>query len=191
MDNKKYRLTDETISIDGRVLHRIEALRYFGSINKGDKGGFVESDKNLSHKGNCWIYDDACVYDYARVTENSNIRENAKVCGHAQVYNSGCVCGESIVRGYAQVYHSGKVRDKALVCDMAHIYGHSSVGGSSVVCGSAQIYDKANVYNCLLYDYVCVCGSDSIENVELFGDLLINTQFINTHPKLSKIINCK
>ena len=106
--NKKYRLTDETISIDGRVLHRIEALRYFDSINKGDKGGFVESELNLSHKGNCWIYDDACVYDYAQVTENSNIRENAKVCGHTQVYNSGCVCGESIVRGYAQEVSLGK-----------------------------------------------------------------------------------
>ncbi len=182
--NKKYRLTAETISIDGRVLHRIEALRYFGSISKGDKGGFVESELNLSHKGNCWIYNDACVYDYAQVTENSNILENAKVCGHAQVYNSGCVCGESIVRGYAQVYHSAKVRDKALICDMAHIYGHSSVGGSSIVCDSTQIYGKANVYNCLLHDYVRVCGRVAVENVELFGNSLINTQ-----SKLSKIIN--
>ena len=45
---KKYRLTDETINVDGRILHRIEALKDFGNVKKGDKGGFVEKEENLS-----------------------------------------------------------------------------------------------------------------------------------------------
>ena len=35
--DKKYRLTNETIIHEGVTLHRIEALRDFGNIKKGDK----------------------------------------------------------------------------------------------------------------------------------------------------------
>ena len=52
--NKKYELTDETIKIDGHILHRIKALKDLTIIPmscmvfKGDLGGFVESEENLS-----------------------------------------------------------------------------------------------------------------------------------------------
>ena len=56
MENeKKYKLTDECITFDDRKLYRIEALIDFGWVKKGDKGGFIESEKNLSHFNNCWI----------------------------------------------------------------------------------------------------------------------------------------
>lgn len=32
--NNKYKLTEETIKIDGHILHRIEALKDFGDIKK-------------------------------------------------------------------------------------------------------------------------------------------------------------
>lgn len=39
---KKYRLLEnDTITINGRTLYRIEALRYFADVEKGDKGGYV------------------------------------------------------------------------------------------------------------------------------------------------------
>ena len=38
------------------------ACKDFGNIKKGDFGGYVESEKNLSHEGNCWVYDGAKVY---------------------------------------------------------------------------------------------------------------------------------
>lgn len=44
---KKYKLTQETITIDGHTLYRIEALRDFSRVKKGDKGGFIESEKKL------------------------------------------------------------------------------------------------------------------------------------------------
>lgn len=52
---KKYKLTDETIEFEGRTLYRIEALKdfytgynnYYIKIEKGDKGGFVQSEENL------------------------------------------------------------------------------------------------------------------------------------------------
>ena len=38
---KKYKLTEEFITFNGRKLYRIEAIRDFGLIKKGDKGGFI------------------------------------------------------------------------------------------------------------------------------------------------------
>ena len=42
MENKKYKLTDETIDIEGKTLYRIEALKDFNGVRKGKKGGYVE-----------------------------------------------------------------------------------------------------------------------------------------------------
>ena len=63
--NKKYELTDETIIYNGRKLYRIRALKDFANIKKGDLGGYIESEYNLSQNGNGWIYDNAKVYDHA------------------------------------------------------------------------------------------------------------------------------
>lgn len=62
---KKYELTDETIDVSGTTLHRIKALKDFGNVKKGELGGYVESERNLSQEGNCWVCG------------------NAKVCGDA------------------------------------------------------------------------------------------------------------
>ena len=97
MGNKKYKLTDETIEVEGKILYRIEALKDFCEIKKGDKGGFIESENNLSHEGNAWVYDDACVYD------NACVSDNACVCGSACVSGTACVYGTASVRGDAEI----------------------------------------------------------------------------------------
>ncbi|WP_412058013.1 hypothetical protein [Bartonella sp. DGB2] len=58
---KKYELTQETREVNERTLYRIRALRDFGNVKAGDKGGFVENERNLSHRGDCWVNDNACV----------------------------------------------------------------------------------------------------------------------------------
>lgn len=66
MENKKYKLTDDIVEVDGKALYRIEALKDFNDVKKGDKGGFVESERNLSQEGKCWVYGNARIYDSAR-----------------------------------------------------------------------------------------------------------------------------
>ena len=41
METKKYKLTDKTIEHNGHILHRIQALKDFFVIMKGQLGGFV------------------------------------------------------------------------------------------------------------------------------------------------------
>ena len=72
-NDKKYELTDETIEHNGHTLHRIRALRNFGSVRSGELGGFVESEANLSHEGDCWVGGDAKVYECARVFGDAEI----------------------------------------------------------------------------------------------------------------------
>ena len=82
---QKYRLSAEKMTLeDGIVLHRIVAMRDFGKIKKGDKGGWVESTNNLSHDDNCWIYDEAKVYGEAQVYDNAQVRDNATVAGKSK-----------------------------------------------------------------------------------------------------------
>lgn len=42
---------------------RIFALKNFGNVVKGDKGGLVEREGNLSQFGDAWVSGNARVYD--------------------------------------------------------------------------------------------------------------------------------
>lgn len=86
---KKYELTDETIEVYGTALHRIKALKDFGNVKKGELGGYVESERNLSQEGNCWVYGNAEVYG------NAWVCGNAEVFGNAKVYSNAEVCGNA------------------------------------------------------------------------------------------------
>ena len=89
---KKYKLTDGAYHTNDKILYRIQALKDFGDVKKGDLGGFVQNEDNLSHKGDCWIY------------------ENAKVYGEAKVYEKARVGGYALIRGNAKVFRYSRVR---------------------------------------------------------------------------------
>lgn len=124
---KKYKLTDETIEYNCVTLYRIEALRNFGSIKAGDKGGFVQSYHNLSQEGDCWIHGEVKVFGNAKVYEN------------AQVFGSAEVCGYASVKGYAFVFGRAKVYDWAKVYGKAQVFGDAKVYGNAFVKGDAII----------------------------------------------------
>ena len=97
--DKKYKLTKETKQYFGRTLYRIESLRDFSNVSKGDLGGWLESEKNLSHEGNCWIYDNGWVCDNGVVYGNGQVFNNGRVCGDGMVRDNGVVCGDGKVCG--------------------------------------------------------------------------------------------
>ena len=157
--SKKYKLTDETINLNGVTLYRIEALKYFGEIKKGDKGGFIESENNLAHEGDAWVSDNAHVYGNACVFNNAHVYGNAFVSGYAQVY------GGAFVYGNAWLYDNTRVCGYARVADNARVYGDANVCDDSSVFGSAFVYDNAHVYgDALVRGYACVCGDAEISN---------------------------
>ena len=108
---KKYELTSETKVINCVELHRIKALNSFGNIKKGELGGWIESEKNLSQYGDAWV------------GGNATVRGNAWVCGNATV------------RGNAIIYENATISENATVEDNAKVYGNATISGDAWVGG--------------------------------------------------------
>ena len=128
METKKYKLTEESINpLSSIRLYRIEALKDFADVKKGDKGGFVESRDNLSQYGDCWVYD------------NATVSGNAEVYGNAKVFGDAMVYGNAAVSDNAQVYGNAAVSDNAQVFGDAEVYGRAQVYGHAKVCHNAKV----------------------------------------------------
>lgn len=113
--SKKYKLLEESIQYDGIKLCRIEALKSFSDVNKGDLGGWVEKEKNLSQEDTCWVYD------------------NAKVCEDAEVSGSASIRDNVILRGSCKVRSTAKVSQDVEVFGACTITSHTNVKGSYVL----------------------------------------------------------
>lgn len=147
--NKKYKLLEkDTIKPYQAypiILFRIEAKSEFGTVKKGDKGGYIQKEDNLSAAGNAWIYDNARVEGDARVSDNAqvygsaNVSECAQVYGNAKVYENAQVYGDAQIKDNAQVYGSAKVKGNALIYGNAKIYAKGWVGFNQKIGGNQEI----------------------------------------------------
>ena len=143
---KKYELTEETINVFGKTLHRIRATRDFSNVHAGDLGGFIENELNLSHDrdtwvyGNAWAYGEARVYGNALVSGEARVYGNALVGGDARVGGNALVSGDARVGGNASVSGDARVEGKALVGGDARVEGKALVGGNALVKGPRDIY---------------------------------------------------
>jgi carbonic anhydrase/acetyltransferase-like protein (isoleucine patch superfamily) len=140
-------------------LLRIIALRRFSDVKKGEKGGLIEKEENLSQEGDCWVYrearvfGDARVYDDACIAGNARVYDNAKVFGNARVWEYTCVggnaevFGNALVRGGAKVYDNAKVFGNALVRGSASVFGDAVISGYTWVRGGACVYGNVKLYS--------------------------------------------
>ena len=103
---KKYELTEETVTVYGKTLYRIRAVRDFGSVKTGEFGGYIEKEENLSHFDNAWVCGDAWVFGNARVYDDAWVFGNARVCGDAKVYGNARVYDDAWVSGNAEVFNT-------------------------------------------------------------------------------------
>ena len=143
---KKYRLTDETIEFNGVKLYRIEALKDFGCVKKGDKGGFVQSEKNLSQLENCWIFDDSKAIGNSYVYQNAVLLSNSIICDNAFATGFSWIFGHSIVCEKATITHNARIYFNSFICGNSYVSGNamlteSRVDGVSEVTGNAEIHD--------------------------------------------------
>ena len=167
--DKKYELfKEDSIEFNGRTLFRIKALKDFQTIhgltiNIGDLGGYIQSEKNLSQEGNCWVSGKAMVMENARVKDNARVSFYARVCDNA------------ILQDNAKALHHSIICDKAIVKDNAIVSSNSVIKGNAVisnfaqvkygsVCGNAKVCDNAVIST---YNYVS-------GNAYINGDIVIN-----------------
>nr|DAR64174.1 MAG TPA: Putative transferase, nesg, ydcK, Structural Genomics.38A [Caudoviricetes sp.] len=132
-------LKDEFIEFDGRKLYRIRALKDFHNVKKGKVGGYIASERNLSHEGEAWVYGNACVSGDARISDDAWVYGNARVSGNVRVSDDARVYGDARVSGNACV--SGDAR----ISDDAWVYGNACVYGNAQVAGNAQVLNRHSV----------------------------------------------
>ena len=202
-ESKKYEFTDETKTrtVKGKEhkLHRIRALKDFNNVKKGELGGFIEKEKNLSQEGDCWVGGNATVYEDARVFGNAwvygkaEVYGKARVCGSAEVtgkakvygdtdvcdnvkiYASARVYGRASIYGRVHIYGKAEVFDDAVVRGEAKVYGDACVSNFAEVYGNAKVYGYASVYeNAEVSEYAKVYGDASVyDNAEVSGNALV------------------
>lgn len=153
----KYRITEEWMEYNCYILWRIECLK------TRKKGGWVQSEKNLSQLGTSWIADDAKVYGEAIISDHATVSENAEVFGAAKVMQDAAVYGNAIVADYAIISEKAQIFDHALVEDSAQIYGQATVSGHALVFAAAKVYEQASISGyAQVYDDAQVYGSACI-----------------------------
>ncbi|PAF46199.1 hypothetical protein BKH41_09440 [Helicobacter sp. 12S02232-10] len=105
-EDKKYKLTNESVEYKQTKLFRIEALRDFDDVKAGDKGGFVEDESNLSHNGNAWIYDSAIVLNGAKLSDNAKAYHKSVVGSETLIY------GDVKITGGVEVYENKPIKNQ-------------------------------------------------------------------------------
>lgn len=175
---QKYKLIeDQVIEFEYHKLYRIEAVRDFGRIKKGQRGGYIENEKNLSHEGDCWIHDDAKVYDQAEVSGNARIMDNVQICEHAKVYGYAEILDNVQIYGNAEVFDTAGVYGDSEVYGEAKIYGNASISNKSLVYGSAQVYGNTKVFG----------NAQVYQEARIYGDAEVGYQAeIKGHAEISK-----
>ena len=134
---KKYEFTGEIKVKFGVTLKRIRAIIDFGNVKKGEIGGFIEKEENLSHENSAWIYGNARVYGDAEVSGNARVYGDAWVYGNAEVSGDAEVSGSARVYGDAWIYGNA---DYMLIGRIGSRFGFTTFfknknKGVSVSCG--------------------------------------------------------
>lgn len=169
----KYEFTGETKELsDGIVLRQIRLLREsLGQYSRGQLGGWIENELNLSQEDDSWVADEAMVFDNAKVYGSAKVYGNAKVYGAAEVFDNAKVFGNARVYGDAKVYGNADVFDNAKVYGSADVYGNAKVYwyaevlqsaevyGNAKVCGQSHISGQSKIYgNTMVTGDICVYG---------------------------------
>lgn len=167
---KHFKLTEETkINRSGIKIYRIEATVDFKSVKKGEKGGWIEKESNLS--SGAWVFGEAEVCGGARVYDG------AQVFGKAQVYGKARVYGEAWVFGEAWVY------DGAQVCGKARVYGGAEVCGEAIC--TTKCLTLNYIYNLTLTDNHIRYGCTQ-KTIQEWRDWLDSNEEIETKRNTDK-----
>lgn len=162
---KKYSLIESDRSNEKQKLYQIQALKTFTTSNgtkvkEGDFGGFISGEHNLSHEGNCWVANNAEVWDQPCVSENAYLGGFSSLSDQVQLYgNAKVIRGE--ISGNVKIYDNAKVAVKGGIKDEVEIFDNAQIGGNSF--GSIRISDNVQIYGNAKIEATC----DINGNVEI------------------------
>ena len=145
MNDKKYEILmdkENTIEWEGRTLHRIRALKDFRNVRKGDTGGYVENEYNLSQEGDCWIYDEAKAMDNSRIYDNSVMYNYSVMYDYSEIHDSSIMHDNGRMYNNSRMYDYSEIHDSSIMHDNGRMYNDSEMYGDSELNNKAKLYGK-------------------------------------------------
>ena len=159
-DNDKFiMLSGDYTVINGKTVYRIKALQDFGIVKKGELGGYIAKESNLSFKEGsmAWVgkeavvMDDASVFNHAHVTDHAivagttTVKDCAIVGGSAEINGNCFIMKEAVVTGAAKLNGKIVVTDTAIVMEDVSLDGEIRVYGTATISGDVEIEGKADI----------------------------------------------
>ena len=175
--DKKYELTSNYLYDENHnKVYQIRALKAFGNIRKGQLGGYIAHERNLSQTGDCWVYENAEVSEDARVVHNAMLRDFSKATGNARIYNNVVLLDNTVVTDNACC--AGRV-----VVQNAILKGNTSVEGDDVIKKSPIYIGIEDLNITITQQYVLLDYSENAKHYSL------NEWFKLGSNQLSEICN--
>ena len=142
MEDKKYELVPETVTkFYSKPMYRIRALKDFSDVKKGDLGGYVESEYNLSQRGNCWVYDDSIVGLGSKIVGNAVIKGHSTVTRYSEVSDHAIVEGGSHIDESSFILGQSRVF-KSMIMGRSAVIRKSIINEGCLVTGGSFINDS-------------------------------------------------
>lgn len=143
--NKYEILKNNTIVFEGKTLYQIRAVKDFGYVRKGQEGGYIEKEDNLSQTGECWVHyscmamDNASIRGNAILEEKCIARDNAFIQEDAYIYDGVEIKDEASISGKCVIRHGAVIEDKASVYGSAKVQCEAKIGGTAVITDDAFV----------------------------------------------------
>lgn len=207
---KKYKIDlEDTISenMETTTVYRIIALKTFTIADKlikeGDKGGYIESEKNLSQEGNCWIAEGVQLYDNAKVSgdayiegrydwEDIEIYENAEISGKAIIMGNGHIYGNTSITDNVRIKGELDLTENTIIsgnvfitADNIEMANGVTVSGTTV-CNCCTINLDGNV---IIDGVVTIEGDITLKNVTINGTVSLANVEIELEPEDHQVID--
>jgi NDP-sugar pyrophosphorylase family protein len=170
--SKKYELTDEFIINkqdfpENEVkLYRIKALKDFGDVKKGDLGGYIENENNLSHAGNCWVYDEAIACYYSRIMGNAKIKDHSKI-------EKSIIMGDAIIKDKAKVYYHNYIGGNAEIEQNAFIDRDCIISNNTLISTDSKINESYIGISETPYS-IKIINNSNLEECSIKGNCVID-----------------
>lgn len=183
---KKYLLRKDLVkTFRKRTLYRIEALRDFGGVKKGDLGGWIQSEDNLSHEGTCWIYNNAKAFDLSSVTNDAMLLDNSMAYGKSRIYGNALLedhataSGRSSIGDHATLANYSKAYGNSTIYDQVELRHHSRAFGNAVLSHSVRLFDHSKVYGkSKLKHTVALFGHADVKDSTLWDTVVVKDSTI-------------
>mgnify|MGYP003627980356 CR=1 FL=1 len=146
----KYELGESKVFM-GIEVYRVVALKSFGNVTKGDIGGWVEDEDNLSQQGNCWIFDEAMAVNRSMVAGNAEMHDYSKmlddsmIWDHSRMYDNAQMCNNSGMYDNSKMLNNSEMHDSSEMWDNSKMSGNSKMFNNSRMYGTAELLGNSKM----------------------------------------------